>query len=51
MFLTKAKQDEWDVQKEPTETTRADEGDQVGRYRSVKLIRSNPTKSDQIEMN
>ena len=41
----------WDVLKEPREITEADEGNQVRRYRSVRMIRSNPIKTDQIKPN
>src|SRR5260370_24339018 len=36
---------------EAVEATEADEGDQVGRYRSINMIRSHPITSDQIRPN
>src|SRR5258708_20082760 len=36
---------------EATEATEADEGDQVCRFRSIKMIRSHPITSDQIKPN
>jgi hypothetical protein len=33
------------------EATEADEGDQVGQYRSIKMIRSHPITSDHIRSN
>ena len=41
----------WDVLKEPRETTEADEGNQVHRYRSTRMSGANPIKSDQIKPN
>ncbi len=36
---------------EAVEATEPDEGDQVGRYRSINMIRSHPITSDQIRPN
>ncbi len=39
------------LQKEPTEGTELSRVEQVCRYRSIKMIRSHPTKSNQIKPN